>query len=604
MSGLTDEHGRSVDVMPVDTDVSPEIKRAVAEATGEFVERLNQHQEALSGEFSKAVDRYVSSRYGADPEPKGWFTDPFMLLDSVGLGYKPNPSQVTYETLRQMTERDTLLAAIILTRIRQVTSFCRPQPNKYSIGFKVRLRGGDKTRRLHNEERQRVERVERFIRQMGVDHNIERDNLPAFMTKAVRDRLTYDQLCFEKVPTVGGKLHSVHMHDGSTFRIAQSQDGKGAPLPRRDLRSTTRYVQIINGEPWAEFTPNELAFCVANPRTSHRVQGYGYPEPQMLIQTVTSHIWAEEWNRRVFSQGSTIKGVLNLKGNIPRQQYEAFKRQWTAQVAGVHNAWRTPVLNSDGVEFVPMQLSNTDMGYQMWVEYLVKIACAIYQMDPAEINFDLRGGTGQQPVFMTTNEAQQKASKDRGLQPLLHFLEDCLNQHVIWVMDDGVELVFVGLDAKSEEQAVDLRQKQASTTHTLNEARALEDLPPVKHGDIVMNPTFTGYLNQMAMQQGGGQGGPPGMPGMPPGGPQQPGAGAVKDPYEGRFDGKPGSEEKKARNALAKLADDQSSDYSTAEHLRNLRNNDWESSVHAAVSDDDLKKSLKDELRSYFDVDV
>lgn len=596
---LLDEFGRPVEHMPVDTEVSPEIRKAVAEATGAFVEQLHLHKEELTQELQK------SHRYSNEPEPKGYFTDPFSLLDSLGMGYRANPSQVTYDTLRQMTERDTLLAAIILTRIRQTTSFCRPQPNKYSIGYKLKLRGRkDVPELLSRSERERIERMERFLRQMGMEPNIERDDLPAFVSKMVRDRLTYDQVNFEKVGTVGGKLHSVLMHDASTIRIAHVPNDRGAPVARRDLRTMTRYVQILNGEPVAEFTPTEMAFCIANPRTHHRSNGYGYPEPQMLIQTVTSHIWAEEWNRKAFSQGSTIKGVLNMKGPIPRQQYEAFKRQWTAQVAGVHNAWRTPILNSDGIEWVPLQMSNTEMGYQMWIEYLVKITCAIYQIDPAEINFDLRGSTGQQPVFMSSNEAQQKASKDRGLQPLLHFIEDNLNKHVVWVLDDGLELAFVGLDAKTEEQAIDLRQKQAQTTHTLNEARALEDLPPVENGDVVMNPQYIGYLNQMAMQQG--QGG--GMaPGMMPGQPGQPGAEGEEppqDPYAGRIGGKPGAEEKHAKNALAKLADDASS-VSSSSHLAHLRNNDWQSTVHASVRGDDLRKSATDDdPLAYFDLDV
>lgn len=573
--------------VPVDAAISPEIQKAVAEATGEFNDRLRSNEEVLAKALLR-IEGQQEQQGNSEGKPKGWFNDPFSLLDSVGMGYRSNPSQVTYETLRQMVERDTLLSAIVLTRIRQVSAFCRPQENKYSVGFAIRPRGRDRQYgRMPEELKARCSKVERFITNMGVDYNIERDGLSKFMAKVVRDRLTYDQVVFEKVPTYGGKIHSVYAHDASTFRIAQPRNLKGTPLATRSLNSSVQYVQIVNGERVTQYTPTQLAFCVANPRTSLRAQGYGFAEPMMLMNTVTAHIWAEDWNRKAFSQGSTIKGVMNLKGNVPRQQYEAFKRQWSAQVAGVNNAWRTPILNSDGVEFTPVQMSNTEMGYQMWIEYLVKIACAIYQMDPTEINFDLRGGSGQQPVFMSSNEAQQEISKDRGLKPLLRFFEDEFNRHIVWCLDDDLEFAFVGLDAKTEEQAIELRQKQSMTTHTLNEARALEDLPPVENGDVVMNPTYTGYLQQKAMmeQQGGAPGGEGGEEG-----------GEAEQPYAENMQGaEPGEEEQQAKNKLANLAPD--TKYSADDHLKNLERNDWAASIHASLFDDnDLKKSIDDDL--------
>lgn len=583
--------------VPVPTDVPLAVRKAVEEATGEFTDKLASHSEALM----KAFEHEASRRTG-EPKPKSWFNDPFQLLDSIGMGYRANPSQVTYETLRQMTERDTLLAAIVLTRIGQVSTFCRPQENKYSVGFKIRPRGGDKNRRLRPDEKDRACRIERFMQDMGVDHNIERDGFEQFVKKFVRDRLTYDQACFEKVKTRGNSLHSVYAVPGDTIRIAHPRDAKGTPPDVANIRRTIKYVQVVNGEIAAEFTPHELAFCIANPRTSMRVYGYGFPEPQMLINTVTAHIWAEEWNRKAFSQGSTIKGILNMKGTVPTKMYEAFKRQWTAQVAGVGNAWRTPILNSDGIDFTPVQMSNTEMGYQMWIEYLVKIGCAVYQMDPTEINFDLRASANQQPVFMSSNEAQQKISKDRGLKPLLRFVEDSLNRHVVWCIDDGFEFAFVGIDAETEEQAIELRLKEGQSHLTLNEVRAKEDLPPVKEGgDIVLNPTYTGYLQQMAMQQPPPGGGMPGMEGgEQPGGEEGP-----QNPYDNKFGGDPGEEEQQGKAALEQHANEEKPDGVDPEVLRTLRRNDWMATVHQSQRDSDLKKSTTDnDVLFYADIDL
>ena len=582
-----------VTAVPVDTEVSPDIQKAVVEATGELFDKMMTAMPTMAKAFGGNWDENPGAQRAK--EPKAWFNDPFQLLDSIGMGYRANPSQVTYETLRQMTERDTLLSAILLTRINQVASFCRPQENKYSIGFKIRPRGGEKNRRLTDSEKERTRRIEKFLLNMGVDNNIERDGFEQFMRKTVRDRLTYDQTTFEKTRTVGGSLHAIYAVPGDTIRIAHPRDAKGTPPDVAQVRRSIKYVQIVNGEIAAEFTPHELAFCVANPRTSMRVYGYGFPEPQMLINTVTSHIWAEEWNRKAFSQGSTIKGVLNMKGNVPTKMYEAFKRAFTAQVSGVHNAWRTPILNSDGIEFTPMQMSNTEMGYQMWIEYLVKVACAIYQMDPTEINFDLRGSSGQQPMFMSANESQQKVSKDRGLKPLLRFFEDMLNRHVVWCLDDEYEFAFVGLDAKTEEQAIELRMKEAQTYLTMDEVRAKEELPPVEEGQIIANPTYTGWLQNKAMQDQQGQmGGMPGMEGGEEGGPQE--------EYQGAFNQEPGEEEAAGQQKLQQAAEQKPK--MDKDTQRVLRQNDWMSSVRQSVEDNDLRKSEDDEPIVYDVLDL
>lgn len=586
--------------VPVEAEVAPSVQKAVQEALGTLIEKVQSHE----AYFQKAQQN----------QPKAWFTDPFALLDSLGMGYRAHPSMLTYDTLRIVSERDTVVAAIIATRVNQVAAFCRPQENKYSVGFVVRPRGKDKKRRLTASEKDRVEEITYFFLNTGRDYNLGRDSFEQFMRKLVRDRLTYDQATFEKVKTLGGQMHSFHAVPADTVRIAHPKIPKGTPPSIAETKRMTKYVQLINAQIVSEFTIDELAFMVANPRTHVKSYGYGFPEIEILMTTVTSHLWAEEWNRRAFSQGSTVKGVLNLKGNLPLQQFEAFKRQWTAQVAGVTNAWKTPVLNTDGIEWVPMQMNNQEMGYQMWMEYLIKVACAIFQIDPSEINFDLRGSSMQQPVFMSNNEAQQKVSKDRGLHPLLRFVEDHLNKHIVWQIDPRFEFAFVGLDAKTEEQAMQLRMQQVQNVYTLNEIRAMEDLLPINGGDIVLNPTYTGARAQDAMMQqqqqamGGVGGGPPGA-GGPPGGdagggaePQGPDLQA--QPYASRFGGQPyGDEEQEgaenirqfderadAKEKWSGTAHDEDSD--SEESKRYMHLNDWDSSVHASVADNDLRKSI------------
>lgn len=487
---------------------------------------LDQEQGAVSDVVKKAIEAegyYASEFAGGVYAPKTWFNDPFSMLDGIGVGYKNSPSSIGYPTLASMAEKAVVPAAIIQTRVNQVASFSQQQRNKYSIGWLIRHR--NPKHKLTDGNRERIRELEFFIEHMGIDEDPERDNFDTFLRKVVRDRLTYDQLCAEKVPRRNGKPHSVHAVDASTIRIAAPPKKTGHPLTRYEQMTVPKYLQIINGEVVNDYLRSEMIFRIANPRSDIRSNGYGMAELELLITTVTAHLWAEEWNRRVFSQGATVKGILNLSGNIKPQVLEAFRRQWITQVSGVTNAWRSPVMNAENLQWIPLQPSNSEMGYQQWMEYLIKIASAVFLIDPAEINFDIRGGVGNQPMFMSTNEAQQKVSKDRGLQPLLRFVQTMMNEEIIYKIDPDFEFAFVGLDSKTEEQAIELRMKEVSSYKTLNEIRReADDLPPLEEGDVPMNPVyFTAKQIKMTAEQqqqqqmAQMQQAPGGQPGQPQG---------------------------------------------------------------------------------------
>ena len=76
-----------------------------------------------------------------------------------------------------------------------------------------------------------------------------------------------------------------------------------------------KWVQVIDGTIVPGFTAKELAFGVRNPRTNINLQPYGFSELEMLIQQVTSHLYAEEYNSKYFSQGGTTKGIINIKSD-------------------------------------------------------------------------------------------------------------------------------------------------------------------------------------------------------------------------------------------------------------------------------------------------
>jgi hypothetical protein len=212
----------------------------------------------------------------------------------------------------------------------------------------------------------------------------------------------------------------------------------------------------------------------------------------MLIPAVTSLLYAWQYNQKFFSQGSAAKGIINFKGTIPERQLQAFRRQWYQQIASVQNAWRTPVVNSDDLQYINLQQSNRDMEFNAWMDFLLKVSCAMYAMDPTEINFKY-GNVGQKSGLQeAANREKITESKERGLRPLLRFIANCINQHILWPINENFEFSFVGLDAQTKDDVANLNQKRVKTLMTVDELRAEDDKPPLPDGkgEVLLDPTW------------------------------------------------------------------------------------------------------------------
>ncbi len=441
---------------------------------------------------------------------KAYYEAPLRLLDSMG--YKDKPASLSYDLLQQMSTRNAVISAIIATRVNQVSTFTKPaRYSRDNMGYEIRLR--DPNAIPDDSQREIMLALEVFLENCGYTDDPHRDDFDTFIRKLVRDTLTYDQMCFEIVPDRKGRPAEFIAVDASTIRAA-SEDYIPENTQLKKGQEVS-WVQVIDGSIQAWFTSSELAFGVRNPRTNIYVQPYGFSELEQLIHQITSHLYAEEYNSRFFSQGGTTKGIINIKqdpGIANQEQLEAFKRQWRMQVSGLTGAWKTPVLQvPEGIEYLNVSQSNREMEFEKWMNYLINIACAVYQIDPAEVNFPNNGGvagTGGS-IFDTSNEGKVRNSKDKGLRPLLRFIETIINKYLIARFSQAFVFNFVGMDAKTEKEMIDLDSQASRVYKTVNEIRKEHDMEPLENGDTILDPAFVNmYIQtQMAQQMAGMSGG-------------------------------------------------------------------------------------------------
>jgi hypothetical protein len=155
------------------------------------------------------------------------------------------------------------------------------------------------------------------------------------------------------------------------------------------------------------------------------------------------------------------------------------------------------------------------MEFSAWMDFQIKLCCSLYLMDPIELNFSY-GNVGQKSALGNDhNKEKITESKERGLRPLLRTISNCINQSIIWPINESFEFAFVGLDAVTRVEMIDINSKRVKTIMTVDELRAEDDLEPLPDGkgQVILDST---WLQHAQMMEGGGQGGGQGAEGGKP----------------------------------------------------------------------------------------
>jgi hypothetical protein len=143
------------------------------------------------------------------------------------------------------------------------------------------------------------------------------------------------------------------------------------------------------------------------------------------------------------------------------------------------------------------------MEFEKWMNYLINVSCAVFQIDPAEVNFPNNGGVGGKGASMMEGGHKEKfnQSKDKGLKPLLTFVASLINKYVIWQFSSDFIFTFKGLNENSEKDQAELDASQVKTYKTVNEIRAEHDQDPIENGDIILDGVFVQYMSNLQQQQ-------------------------------------------------------------------------------------------------------
>lgn len=501
---------------------------------------IDEHIKKLQIEKSLLLDKYLTSR---DPEsivkaqaylqsmdrdkpnPKAYFF-PFDAEYNNGKEWKDTMQSIPDNILRKVSYIH-IIDLIITTKINQIHDFFKFQTDDQKEGFTIRrklsrFQDRNKSKEPSKQEQKTIESLVDFLENGGDNAKWDmHDGIMDFTSKIVRDSYTFNRMAVELERNLKGDLLRYVALDAQTVRYLNTIDpfyetknpnSKFIKRKFQEKEYLPRFCQIWQGQivenPMTQeqivWYPWELAFEIRNKSTDIWRNGYGVSEIETLAQIITWLLNGLSYNGNFFSQGSNPKGILNVKNGDGGGQgiLNSLRQMWTTSIAGVNNAHRMPVVEGLDLEFIDMHHSNKDMEFQFWNEFLIVLTCAVFTIDLSELGFNFK--TQSQMFGQQGQKERLEHSKDKGLKPMLIFLQKFYNKYLISELVEDYEFVFTGVDLEDETLYLDNDVKKVGAGFV-----SMEDMfekyshrrPTDK--DTILNPV---YLQSKQMAMYGGQG--------------------------------------------------------------------------------------------------
>jgi len=446
----------------------------------------------------------------------------FFLPDSIaysGRGYKETLSRISFQTLQRMGNL-YCVKNVISTRIEQITRFLKFSNDEQKEGFTIRKKkslfdSGEDRGKMTKGERKRVERIVNFLENGGETDKWEMaDSFVTFVRKIMQDSLSIDQLAFEITRTRGQELHQFKAIDGSMIRFLDTIDPNYASQFERYRYKgyLPKYCQVFDQQivfnkqlgTYVMYYPWELGFGVRNVGTDIWQNGYGRSELESLIEIITYILNGVQYNGNFFKNGSNPKGFVNIKNmNTNSTALNDFKQKWRQMLTGTENAWKLPVFSGLDVEWIPIGVNNKDMEFDNWTKFLIVLLCSVYRIDPSELGFQFKEAAN---VFgQDGQKARLDHSRQKGLYPLLIFLQDIINKFIVSELDEEMEFAFTGIEVEDEEKQVklDADKLSAGMVSMQDMFRKYSGREFDENKDIILNQV---YQTQKQMSMYGGEG--------------------------------------------------------------------------------------------------
>lgn len=508
------------DVAPTAQALTEQMRKAMAHKTQQL-DFLNKSVEAITVKKSdKGYDRskvvFSSREYSGSydgVEAKDWRR----LSDSE---------------LKELSQVDPYVSAIISTRTSQAAVIGRPSDSKFDKGTRIYEQDPIKEEDLNSPEAFDAEKRKRKAQMrvimdwvmncgtqdealidaafIGADQVFKKCTFSEFISAQVRNLLTFGRCATqifrnpEGVPIMfrPAPVETIyHVSAGETIHLAVREDSLEQSIEdMKDYNALTEeerpaaFVQRVDGQNINVFTERDMQIWHFQKQALFDLDGYMLAPLELAIYMVFTHQQTLNFLRNSFVKGLASKGILNLKatdaaGQLSDEDLDQLRREFHNFASRNDNSATTPVISGPvEVSWIPLQSTPRDLEFLATEEHIIRALCSALQISPHEMGYgNLSQGQGGLTQANKMDELQQ--GEERGLRMLLDTVYDGLNNIIGENFPEFKKLykiTYVGVGEDNKDTAISRQIQELNTTATLSSLYAdSEKNEPVPFGGNV-----------------------------------------------------------------------------------------------------------------------
>ena len=448
--------------------------------------------------------------------------------------YKMKQGLLPDKVIKQLRVQNFLIAGILRARGNSLSMMGHIRKDRFDVGIDVDVKPEFKD---HIEPEQMVkiqERIDRFVKILincGYTDGLEEEEkmtLPEYLDIQTRNGLGFGRFATEMIyeDDKNEKFHRFRPADvGTIYRSVKK--GESAEGIRRssiklleelsgvkidvDLLEKDEYswVQVIDGQPRQAFTAKEMIVYSLYPSSDVEHNGYPVTPLDTIINSVTTHMAIETYNKLYFQNGRANKGMLVINSDeIDQATIEDVKQQFNASINNVNNSFRTPIFGvakEDEVNWVSTVSQQKDGEFQFLFDQTTRNILSAFNMSPDELPgfTHLSRGTNQQGLSESNNEYKLIAARDTGIRPLILKIQDFLNEKLFPIIDKELSQLCIinlaGFDAETKQQESTRLQQDMPIHYSYDEVLEeveKEQVGPHMGGNIPFNEFYRQTADQ------------------------------------------------------------------------------------------------------------
>lgn len=425
--------------------------------------------------------------------------------------------------IKDVSITDSLVAAIVRARGNTMSMFGHIRRDRFDVGIEIKIKP-ELEPDIEPEQLEivqaRIDRFKNLLMNCGHTEGIpasKQMSLPEFMQRQTWDAIRFGRMATEIVysddqslidnPNEQGRFHRFRPVDASTiYKLYNPKDPANAQARKSSEKSLTehgslekitvpepknslQWKQEIDGMSQQAYTDDEMVVFNFYPVNDVETNGYPITPLDTCVNSITTHISIEAYNKLFFQNGRGAKGILALQSDDADQDtIDDLKQQYMAGVNDVNNAFRTPMIaigKEDSLEWITTESTSKDGEFAYLYDQIARNILSAFNMSPDELPGygHLSKGTNSQTLSESNSEFKLTAARDTGLRPLIMKWEEFLNHRLFPLMDPELcqlcTISLSGLDAQSRDQEAVRLQQESGLHMSYDEIRKGVDKPIV-----------------------------------------------------------------------------------------------------------------------------